>query len=93
MAAKKVAICAVAQHRNESDLWHKRFQGMLLDVLESLQAQTGFDFNEETGVDTIVSCSDDFFDARTISNNGMTDAQAAQKWVDANEAVWKAWMP
>jgi acetyl-CoA C-acetyltransferase len=73
MAAKKVAICAVAQHRNESDLWYKRFQGMLLDVLESLQAQTGFDFNEETGVDTIVSCSDDFFDARTISNNGMTD--------------------
>jgi acetyl-CoA C-acetyltransferase len=73
MAAKKVAICAVAQHRNESDLWHKRFQGMLLDVLESLQAQTGFDFNEETGVNTIVSCSDDFFDARTISNNGVTD--------------------
>jgi acetyl-CoA C-acetyltransferase len=73
MAANKVAICAVAQHRNESDLWHKRFQGMLLDVLESLQAQTGFDFNEETGVNTIVSCSDDFFDARTISNNGVND--------------------
>ena len=73
MAAKKVAICAVAQHKNESDLWYKRFQGMLLDVLEDLQAQTGFNFNEETGVDTIVSCSDDFFDARTISNNGVTD--------------------
>ena len=77
MAAKKVAICAVAQHKNESDLWHKRFQGMLLDVLEDLQAQTGFDFNEETGVNTIVSCSDDFFDARTISNNGMTDVLGA----------------
>lgn len=73
MAAKKVAICAVAQHKNEPDLWYKRFQGMLLDVLEDLQAQTGFDFNEETGVNTIVSCSDDFFDARTISNNGVTD--------------------
>jgi acetyl-CoA C-acetyltransferase len=73
MAAKKVAICAVAQHKNEPDLWNKRFQGMLLDVLESLQAQTGFDFNEETGVSTIVSCSDDFFDARTISNNGVND--------------------
>jgi acetyl-CoA C-acetyltransferase len=77
MAAKKVAICAVAQHKNEPDLWHKRFQGMLLEVLESLQKQTGFDFNEETGVDTIVSCSDDFFDARTISNNGMTDVLGA----------------
>jgi len=73
MTAKKVAICAVAQHKNEPDLWYKRFQGMLLDVLEDLRAQTGFDFNEETGVNTIVSCSDDFFDARTISNNGVTD--------------------
>jgi acetyl-CoA C-acetyltransferase len=73
MAGKKVAICAVAQHKNEPDLWHKRFQGMLLDVLEDLQAQTGFDFNEDTGVNTIVSCSDDFFDARTISDNGVTD--------------------
>ena len=73
MAGKKVAICAVAQHKNEPDLWHKRFQGMLLDVLEDLQTQTGFDFNEDTGVNTIVSCSDDFFDARTISNNGVTD--------------------
>ena len=77
MAAKKVAICAVAQHRNDSDIWHKRFQGMLLDVLEDLQAQAGFDFNEETGVNNIVSCSDDFFDARTISNNGMTDVLGA----------------
>lgn len=77
MAAKKVAICAVAQHRNESDLWYKRFQGMLLDVLEDLQGQAGFDFNEETGVNTIVSCSDDVFDARTISNNGMTDVLGA----------------
>jgi acetyl-CoA C-acetyltransferase len=73
MTGKKVAICAVAQHKNEPDLWHKRFQGMLLDVLEDLQAQTGFNFNEDTGVNTIVSCSDDFFDARTISNNGVTD--------------------
>jgi acetyl-CoA C-acetyltransferase len=73
MTGKKVAICAVAQHKNEPDLWHKRFQGMLLDVLEDLQAQTGFDFNEDTGVNTIVSCSDDFFDARTISDNGVTD--------------------
>jgi acetyl-CoA C-acetyltransferase len=73
MTGKKVAICAVAQHKNESDLWYKRFQGMLLDVLEDLQAQAGFDFNEDTGVNTIVSCSDDFFDARTISDNGVTD--------------------
>lgn len=78
MANKRVAICAVAQHRNESDIWYKRFQGMLLDVLEDIQAQTGFDFSEERGVRSIVSCSDDVFDARTISDNGMSDVLGAQ---------------
>lgn len=73
----KVAICAVAQHKNDSDLWYKRFQGMLLDVLEDLQRQAGFDFNEDTGVNSIVSCSDDFFDARTISNSGVVDVLGA----------------
>lgn len=46
---------------------------MLLDVLEDLQRQTGFTFGDN-GVYDIVSCSDDFFDARTISNNGVCDA-------------------
>lgn len=77
MAPKRVAICAVAQHKNDSDLWYKRFQGMLLDILEDLQRQTAFTFDEDTGVKTIVSCSDDFFDARTISNNGVTDVLGA----------------
>ncbi|MEA3223974.1 MAG: thiolase family protein [Thermodesulfobacteriota bacterium] len=78
MANKRVAICAVAQHKNESDMWYKRFQGMLLDVLEDIQAQTGVDFSEEKGVTNIVSCSDDVFDARTISDNGVTDVLGAQ---------------
>lgn len=70
---KRVAICAVAQHKIEPDIWYKRFQGMLLDILEDLQKQTGFSF-DENGVYDIVSCSDDFFDARTISDNGVCDA-------------------
>lgn len=74
---KRVAICAVAQHKIEGDIWYKRFQGMLLDILEDIQKQTGFDFNEKTGVKSIVSCSDDVFDARTISNNGVADALGA----------------
>ena len=78
MGNKRVAICAVAQHKNESDMWYKRFQGMLLDVLEDIQAQTGVDFSEEKGIKTIVSCSDDVFDARTISNNGVPDVLGAQ---------------
>ena len=26
-------------------------------------------------------------------NSGMSDDEAAKKWVDANEATWKAWLP
>ena len=28
-----------------------------------------------------------------IANKGMSPAEAAQKWIDENEATWKAWMP
>lgn len=78
MSAGKVAICAVAQHKNESDIWYKRNQGMLLDVLEDIKGQTGVTFDESTGINTIVSCSDDVFDARTISDAGVGDALGAQ---------------
>jgi len=74
---RRVGICAVAQTTFERDKWYERFQGMILEVLESLLEQTGLNFNEETGIDIIISCSDDVFDARTISNNGMTDVLGA----------------
>ena len=74
---KRVAICAVAQLKNDPDLWHTRFQGMLLEILEDLQRQTGFRYGEG-GVEQIVSVSDDFFDARTISNNGVQDVLGGQ---------------
>ena len=31
--------------------------------------------------------------ANDITNNGMTDAEAAKKWADANPDTWKAWIP
>jgi glycine betaine/proline transport system substrate-binding protein len=31
--------------------------------------------------------------ANYITNDKMTDDQAAEKWVNDNEAVWKAWIP
>lgn len=71
---KRVAICAVAQHKIEPDMWYKRFQGMLVDVMEEIRSQTGFTYDEKNGVRNIVTCSDDVYDARTISNNGITDA-------------------
>lgn len=75
--AKKVGICAVAQTPYERDKRHQRFQGMALDVLESLLEQTGLDFSEDGGINTSISVSDDVFDARTISDNAMTDVLGA----------------
>ncbi len=74
---KKVGICAVAQTPFERDKWHQRFQGMGLDVLEPLLEQTGLDFSENGGIDASISVSDDVFDARTISDNAMTDVLGA----------------
>ncbi len=74
---KRVAICAFAQVKNEPDVWYQRFQGMLLECLESIIEQTGVTFDMEKGIRNIVTCSDDVFDARTISDNGMTDVVGA----------------
>lgn len=74
--ARRVGICAVAQTNWERDRWSDRFQGMALEVVESLQAQTGLKFTRHEpgeGIDMSISVSDDVFDARTISNNAMTD--------------------
>jgi acetyl-CoA C-acetyltransferase len=71
--ASRVGICAVAQTTYERDKWSERFQGMALEVVESLQEQTGVDFSEDKGIEMSISVSDDLFDARTISDNAMTD--------------------
>ncbi len=73
----KIAICAVAQIKNEPDIWYQRFQGMLYDCFESIIDQTGVTFDMEKGIRSVITCSDDIFDARTISDNGMTDVVGA----------------
>ena len=79
--ARRVGICAVAQTTYERDKWHQRFQGMALDVLEALRQQVDIKFSrhrkEVRGIDMSISVSDDVFDARTISNNAMTDVLGA----------------
>jgi len=75
--SRRVAICATAQIKNEPDIWYQRFQGMLFDCFESIVSQTGVTFDMETGIRNVVTCSDDVFDARTISDNGMTDVVGA----------------
>ena len=75
--ATRVGICAAAQTTFERDKCQERFQGMAMDVVESLQGQTGIDFSEDKEVGMSISVSDDVFDARTISNNAMTDVLGA----------------
>jgi len=75
--SRRVAVCATAQIKNQPDIWHQRFQGMLLDCFESIVSQTGVTFDMEKGIRNVVTCSDDVFDARTISDNGMTDVVGA----------------
>ena len=75
--AKKIAICAVAQIKNDPNYHYLRFQNMLLECFESIMKQTKVTFDMEKGIRTIITCSDDMFDARTISNNGITDVVGA----------------
>jgi acetyl-CoA C-acetyltransferase len=74
---RKVAVCAVAQIKNQPDIWYQRFQGMLFECFESIISQTGVTFDLEKGIRNVITCSDDVFDARTISDNGMTDVVGA----------------
>jgi hypothetical protein len=73
----RVAVCAVAQIKNEPDIWYQRFQGMLLGCFESIISQTGVTFDMEKGIRNIITCYFDIYDARTISDNCMTDVVGA----------------
>jgi len=74
--AGRIGICAVAQTPYERDKWHQRFQGMAWDVVEKVVEQTGLSFGED-GIEGAITVSDDVFDARTISDNAMTDVVGA----------------
>ena len=74
---RRVAILAVAQTPFVGNMWYKRFQEMAFDVVERIVEQTGVTFDPEQGIRNVVTCSDDVFDARTISDNAMTDAVGA----------------
>lgn len=73
----RVAICSVAQIKNEPAIWYQRVQGMLLDCLEKIIKETGVTFDMEKGIRNIITCSDDVFDARTISDNAVSDVVGA----------------
>ncbi len=74
---RRLAVCAVAQIKNHPNYDYLRFQNMLLECFEPIMEQTKVTFDMEKGIRTIITCSDDVFDARTISNNGITDVVGA----------------
>ena len=84
---RRVAVCAVAQIKNEPDIWYQRFRGMLLDCFESIIEQTGVTFDMEKGIRDVITCSDDVFDARTISDNGMQDVVGAHSLAGARRGT------
>ncbi|MDP8257592.1 MAG: thiolase family protein [Candidatus Alcyoniella australis] len=75
--ARRAAIVAVAQTSFERDKWYQRMQGMAWEVVKPMIDSTGLDFSEERGIGQVVTTSDDIFDARTISDNAMTDVIGA----------------
>lgn len=74
--AKRVAICAVAQTKYEASKWDVRVQGMVWQVVRDVLDQTQLTFGEG-GIEAAVTVSDDVFDARTISDNAITDVVGA----------------
>lgn len=74
---RNVSICAMAQIKNQPAIWQHRFQGMLMDCFESIMEQTNVTFDMDTGLRNVVTCSDDVFDARTISDAAVTDVVGA----------------
>ena len=74
--ARRVAICAVAQTKFETDKWDVRVQGMVWEVVDQVRKQAGLEFGEG-GIEAAVTVSDDVFDARTISDAAITDVVGA----------------
>jgi len=73
---RRAAICAVAQTKFERDKWRQRVQGMAWEVVKEVVSATGLDFSDD-GIEVVITASDDVFDARTISDNAMTDVVGA----------------
>ncbi len=74
--ANRVAICAVAQTKFEANRWNVRMQGLLWEAVKGVREETGLGFGDG-GIDGAVTVSDDLFDARTISDGGITDVVGA----------------
>jgi len=74
--AERIGIVAVAQTKFEKKKGHQRFQEMLWEVVKNVREQTGLSYGKGQ-IDNAVTCSDDIFDCRTISDAPMGDLVGA----------------
>lgn len=94
----RVAIVAMAQTRFERKKGTQRFQEMVWEVVKQVRAETGLDFHQPGHIDSAVTCSDDFFDSRTISDGPMGDLVGAHLGPeekvsqDALQAIFYGWV-
>lgn len=94
---ERVAIVAAAQTKFEPHKDKQRMQEIVWEVVSHVVKQTGLHFEEEMGIDNAVTCSDDFFDARTISDGAITDVVGSHMRseekvsMDSLMAVYYAW--
>jgi acetyl-CoA C-acetyltransferase len=73
---RRAAIVAMAQTRFEAKKADQRVQEMLWEVVKDVRGQTGLGIKPGE-IDNAVTCSDDFFDARTISDAAIGDLVGA----------------
>ena len=52
---ERVAICAVAQTKYETDKWNRRAQEMAWEVVKQVTAETGLDFSDDGGIEATIT--------------------------------------
>jgi len=72
----RVGIVALAQSKFEPWKRNQRVQGMVWEVVKQVKEVVGLDF-DVGGIEASITVSDDLFDARTISDNAITDVVGA----------------
>ncbi len=74
---QRIAVAAMAQTRFEPEKGSERMQEMVWEVVKQVREATGLGFQKPGHIDNTVTCSDDFFDARTISDAPVGDIAGA----------------
>ena len=77
---RNVAIVSAHQTKFDGNKADERFQEMCWPLVKKCIGETGLVFVPGRGIDFAITCSDDFFDQRTISDGPMGDLVGAGRW-------------